>query len=73
MEFEIRMNENSIYTMYRNGIPIAHFNTALEHTAAKEIENLLNESKFVSLKHTILSDIKKLKNELDKYDKYGKT
>lgn len=42
MIYEVRMNEDSLYCLYKNQIPIAIFNASMEHTAAREIENILN-------------------------------
>lgn len=63
MEFEIRMNEQSLYTLYRNGFPIATFNSALEHTSAREIENRLNGVHLVDGFDIIRSSLKAIENK----------
>lgn len=69
MEFEIKMDNQSLYNLYRNGVSIATFNSALEHRTAKMLEDLLNQVAFNKFVETLLKDIGKLKTELDKYEK----
>ena len=56
--FEIKMNVNSVYALYRDGIPIANFTIELNANDAVKLEKIFNGNTL----DEIMSDLRELIN-----------